>query len=65
MQLRLTAPPSDNPPTAASAPTPGTAPRPEVRLFRPLAALTQALGAVYLAWRALRTLNPGWAYFYR
>jgi hypothetical protein len=25
----------------------------------------QALNAGYLVWRALRTLRPGWGYFYR
>ena len=39
-------------------------PRREVRLFRPMAILVQLLGGVYLVWRALRTLNNGYLYFY-
>ncbi|KAL4423966.1 hypothetical protein ABPG75_001267 [Micractinium tetrahymenae] len=44
--------------------TPGTVPKRETRLFRPLAVLTQFLGGAYLVWRALRTLRPGLFYLY-
>ncbi len=43
---------------------PGTTPNPTTHGFRILAGITQALGAVYLVWRALRTLRPGWYYLY-
>ncbi|KAL4421860.1 hypothetical protein ABPG77_001342 [Micractinium sp. CCAP 211/92] len=44
--------------------TPGTVPKRETWLFRPLAILTEFLGGVYLVWRALRTLRPGLFYLY-
>lgn len=44
--------------------TQGTVPKRETKFFRPMAILTQVLGGIYLAWRALRTLRPGYGYFY-
>ena len=43
---------------------PGTTPNRTTHGFRILAGITQVLGAVYLVWRALRTLRPGYYYYY-
>lgn len=44
--------------------TPGTSPAVHLRGFRVLAVLYLGISASYLVWRALRSLNPGWWYFY-
>eukprot|EP00775_Hariotina_reticulata_P010775 gene10775-10931_t len=42
----------------------GTLLTPGLWAFRALAVLAQAAMAGYIVWRALRTLNPGWSYFF-
>lgn len=42
----------------------GTVLSPGTKVFRVLATLTQLTLIVYIFWRALRTLTPGWDYFY-
>ena len=44
--------------------TPGTCPSPYLRGFRVVAGIYFVISSLYLVWRALRSLNPGWWYFY-
>lgn len=44
--------------------TPGTEPGRYLRGFRRIAVLYLIVSFLYLLWRALRSLNPGWWYFY-
>ena len=44
--------------------TPGTSPSPYLKGFRVVAVIYLVISSLYLVWRALRSLNPGWWYFY-
>ena len=44
--------------------TPGTVPGRYLRGFRRVAEIYLVISFLYLLWRALRSLNPGWWYFY-
>jgi cellulose synthase/poly-beta-1,6-N-acetylglucosamine synthase-like glycosyltransferase len=44
--------------------TPGTEPGRYLRGFRRIAVVYLIISFLYLLWRALRSLNPGWWYFY-
>jgi hypothetical protein len=44
--------------------SPGTVRGPYLRGFRYIAAVYLCVSGLYLVWRGLRSLNPGWWYFY-